>query len=267
MINSADQLEEKLSPLLHRWHKCARPTNDGNAGNTIEDLLGIAENNLSLPDFGDIEIKTQEYETGSLLTLFHLEPKPGASVPKLLKALGWRHQEAGGKHPADEKSFRSTTYAHRHSVRGFCVRLDKKLNRIFFEFSPDKVHLAATDNTKIYSNYGEWLLDVQCRPEPNYRSVFPIYYDLTTVESSFRTKLDHTLLVRYKKKIADGTKYFSFEEATLTRNLQFARVCELFDQGIIVVDFDARTRHNHGTKFRIQKNSLGTLFDSTRSIA
>ena len=58
------------------WIRNQRPGNAGGIGNTLEDLLNIAENNLQLPDFGDWEIKSQRTETASLLTLFHMEPRP-----------------------------------------------------------------------------------------------------------------------------------------------------------------------------------------------
>ena len=66
------------------WIRNQRPGNAGGVGNTLEDLLDVAENNLQLPDFGDWELKSQRAETGSLLTLFHCEPKPRNAriVPK-----------------------------------------------------------------------------------------------------------------------------------------------------------------------------------------
>lgn len=260
MIGGINELEDKLKPLMHIWHECKRPNNDGNAGNTLEDLLGVGENNFSSPDFGDIEIKTQGYETGSLLTLFHFEPQPSASVPKLLKSLGWKHQQAGQKYPIDEMSFRSTTYSHRYSVRGFRVNLE--LNRIVFEFSPEHVDVNAIDITGVYPTYGDWLDDVLTRN----KDVLPVYYDLDVVETKFKKKLDHTLLVMFKKKTVNGKKFFSYEEGIISNNLNFDMVCKLFNDGIIVVDFDARTRHNHGTKFRIKKNCLVNLFDNVRII-
>jgi hypothetical protein len=39
-------------------------------GKTFEDLLGIAENNLALPDLGRLEIKTARKGSNSLITLF-----------------------------------------------------------------------------------------------------------------------------------------------------------------------------------------------------
>jgi len=58
------------------WIRNQRSGNAGGVGNTLEDLLDVAENNLQLPDFGDWELKSQRAETGSLLTLFHCVPKP-----------------------------------------------------------------------------------------------------------------------------------------------------------------------------------------------
>jgi len=99
------ELISRLRRILHRWHVGTRPGNDGNQGNTLEDLLEVPENNLSLPDFGEIEIKTQKAKTDSLITLFHMEPSmepsPAATVPRMLLSLGWRHQEAGTKYPSD----------------------------------------------------------------------------------------------------------------------------------------------------------------------
>lgn len=58
------------------WVANRRPGNVGGVGNTLEDLLDVAENNLQLPDFGAWELKSQRATTSSLLTLFHAEPKP-----------------------------------------------------------------------------------------------------------------------------------------------------------------------------------------------
>ena len=75
--------------------------NDGAIGNTLEDLLGITENNLPLPNAAEWELKTQRKGTTALLTLFHLEPSPrGLHIADYLLAnYGWKHKEAGKKYP------------------------------------------------------------------------------------------------------------------------------------------------------------------------
>ena len=68
------------------WVETRRKNNDGGVGNTLEDLLGIEENNLPLPNAGEWEIKGQRADTASLTTLFHMEPSPRAMrfVPRNL---------------------------------------------------------------------------------------------------------------------------------------------------------------------------------------
>lgn len=52
------------------WIKnCRNTNNDGAIGNTLEDLLGITENNLPLPNAAEWELKTQRRNTTALLTL------------------------------------------------------------------------------------------------------------------------------------------------------------------------------------------------------
>jgi hypothetical protein len=43
-------------------------------GKTLEDLLGIPENNLDQPDFGDYELKSCRIDSQSMLTMFTRAP-------------------------------------------------------------------------------------------------------------------------------------------------------------------------------------------------
>jgi MvaI/BcnI restriction endonuclease family len=102
----------------------ARHGNHGGIGNTLEDLLGIEENNLPIPNAAEWELKTQRLNTSSLLTLFHTEPSPQALrfVPSLLlPQYGWSHQKAGNGYPEIEMSFRQTIHGLGPSDRGFKV--------------------------------------------------------------------------------------------------------------------------------------------------
>ena len=50
----------------------ARKGNAGGIGNTLEDLLGIKENNLPIPNAAEWELKAQRLNSTSLTTLFHI---------------------------------------------------------------------------------------------------------------------------------------------------------------------------------------------------
>src|SRR3989344_6429697 len=124
------------------WVPNARHGNHGGLGNTLEDLLGIKENNLPLPNAAEWELKTQRLHTTSLITLFHVEPSPRAIqfVQKVLAPkYGWRHQEAGKKYPATEMSFRQTINGMSRSDRGFMVVVDRKEKRILISFNAKSV--------------------------------------------------------------------------------------------------------------------------------
>lgn len=91
----------------------------------MEDLLGIAENNLPIPNAAEWELKCQRTHSSSLTTLFHMEPSPRALkfVPSiLLVKYGWRHQGAGMKYPPNEVSFRQTLNSQSRTDRGFMSR-------------------------------------------------------------------------------------------------------------------------------------------------
>jgi len=255
----------RMREIMNQWHPSTRPGNDGDAGNTLEDLLGVEENNFQLPDFGEVELKTKKTEGGSLLTLFHRDPYPRPSVPKLILAMGWRHSEAGGKYPNDEMSFRSTTYGHRYSDRGFSIIVDHA--RIYFVYEPLRVARATEDRTGVYPTYGDWADDIEARTNPSYRECMPVHYDLNMIQRGFVNKLSHTLLAFRRTRQRGGRREYYYHEAYLMRDLQFESIGALVREGSIAIDFDARTRHNHGTKFRIAKSRLGLLFNEFEQIS
>lgn len=259
-----EALIDKLkNDVVGRWHKEGRVGNDGSAGNTLEDLLGVEENNLKLPDWGNFELKTKRKESQSLVTLLHREPQPNASVPQLLLSLGWKHKDAGGKYNKDELSFRSTTKADSFSDRGFAVKLCE--DKITFVFDPNKVNRSVIDRTKAFDTYGDWLNDVENR-SLHYSKVLPVFWVRKYIEDEIRNKLDNTLFCIVKSKVIDGEKFFYFESATLLSEFNPSKLQKLFDNHALYVDFDARTGHNHGTKFRVDIKSIDKLFERSLKI-
>lgn len=56
------------------WVKSMRRGNTG-IGYTLEELLGVPENNISAPDLGDIELKAHRINSTSMITLFTFNRK------------------------------------------------------------------------------------------------------------------------------------------------------------------------------------------------
>jgi hypothetical protein len=52
----------------------------------------------------------------------------------------------------------------------------------------------------------------------------------------------------------------------MLQTFSFANFLNEIEAGNILVDFDARTGHNHGTKFRLRQNCLPKLYQRTTEI-
>ena len=157
IIYNKNELIAKLKEIAAQgFVKNTRKGNDGGVGNTLEDLLGIRENNLPIPNAAEWELKTQRKDTTSLTTLFHVEPSPRALrfVPQIfLLKYGWPHKEAGKKYPNNEMSFRQTIHGTTPSDRGFKVVIDRKARKILISF----------DSAQVSPRHIEWLETVKAR--------------------------------------------------------------------------------------------------------
>lgn len=258
-IYTKDELIKKLKEIsVQGWIPNARHGNHGGIGNTLEDLLGIEENNLPIPNAAEWELKAQKLNTSSLTTLFHVEPSPRAVkfVPSiLLPFYGWKHREAGKKYPETEMSFRQTIHGNKHSDRGFIVQINRKEQKILISF----------DHTKVAEKHQSWLKNVEktiglkeLNPQP--------YWGFDDLEHKAGTKLLNCFYVQAETKKENGQEFYRYSNVTMLRKFKFDGFLNELDNGNILVDFDARTDHNHGTKFRMRQNCLPSLYEETKKI-
>lgn len=88
------ELKKRLKNLRDRgFIKSLRIHNTG-IGHTLEQLLGLPENNIALPDLGRLELKSQRAESSSLITLFTKRPDDALNA-KLLDRLGYPRKSNG----------------------------------------------------------------------------------------------------------------------------------------------------------------------------
>lgn len=52
----------------------------------------------------------------------------------------------------------------------------------------------------------------------------------------------------------------------MLRKFRFEGLLEALEKGIALIDFDARSGHNHGTKFRIRQDNLSMLYDDVITV-
>lgn len=260
---SKKQLTDEIRKIFNAgWHESVRkPGNDGAVGNTLEKLLGIEENNLPIPNAREWELKGQRAGTSSLVTLKHIEPSPtGVKIVSsiLLPLYGWKHKNAGVKYPETEMSFRSTTSATAFTSRGFCIIVERKEKKLRFVFDSSRVD-------KNDSEIAEWLKSVENRaglaslnPEP--------YWGFDDLRYAIGNKIRNCFYVIADSKTENKKEYFYYNQLIILSGFSFERFLSCLENGTVLVDFDARTGHNHGTKFRIRQGCWSELYSDVKRI-
>lgn len=258
-IYSKEELIQQLIKIRNAgWIRNARPGNVGGVGNTLEDLLGIEENNLPIPNAAEWELKCQRSNTTSLTTLFHMEPSPRALrfVPQIfLLKYGWKHDQAGVRYPEAEMSFRQTIHGNSRSDRGFKVVIENKERKVLISF----------DSNSVDSRHSKWLKSVKRRiglgelnPQP--------YWGFDDLFHKAGTKLINCFYVQADSKRENRIEYFSYSKIIMLQKFSIEKFLDGLNHAYVLVDFDARTGHNHGTKFRMRQNHLADLYEEVTEI-
>ncbi|MDD5686750.1 MAG: MvaI/BcnI family restriction endonuclease [Elusimicrobia bacterium] len=259
IIYTKQTLIDKLKEIAALgWIPNARKGNQGGVGNTLEDLLGIKENNLPIPNAAEWELKTQRLNSTALTTLFHTEPSPRAVrfVPQIfLTKYGWAHEESGKKYATGEMSFRQTIHGISRSDRGFMVVIDRKEKKVLISFDAKAVDIRHSDWLKtVKERIGLKELD----PQP--------YWGFDDLEHKAGTKLLNCFYVQAEVKIERKKEYYKYSKVMMLQKFTFEGFLKAIESAKILVDFDARTGHNHGTKFRMKQNSLPLLYKKSTII-
>lgn len=259
VIYTKQSLIAKLKEIAEMgWIKNARHGNHGGIGNTLEDLLGITENNLPIPNAAEWELKTQRLNSSSLCTLFHTEPSPRAIkfVPQvLLPMYGWPHKEDGLKYPKGEMSFRQTIHGLSRSDRGFIVKIDRAEKKVLISFDAKSVDI----------RHKVWLEAVTKRIGTGELDPQP-YWGFDDLEHKAGTKLLNAFYVQAEVKTVRGKEFYKYSKVMMLQKFNFEGFLKAIEEAKILVDFDARTGHNHGTKFRMRQDSLPMLYEKVTTI-
>ena len=227
-------LKKELQKIKKRGFVKSHRAGDTGIGKTLEDLLGIKENNIPLHDISHVaELKAYRRDATSMLTLFTLEPLPegGDRDRLLLDNFGYSK-----RNNQRSKELHSTLSCRRYNNQGLKLSVGK-----------DKIR-------------------VQGR-----KKRLNIYWDIESLKKKFHDKLPALVYVLADRKIIKNKEHFNFNEAYLLTDFDFESFKKMVKKDEIVVDFRMYYRpdgsvRNHGTGFRVKINKLYHAFKNKKKL-
>jgi hypothetical protein len=214
--------------------KTHRAGNTG-IGKTLEDLLGIEENNIPGPNAAMIELKSARKNVSSMLTLFTKSPLPRGANSILLEKFGYQFEQG-----SQRKQLHTTVNAVKYNQL-------KEKPGLKIEIQEDRINLVSFE--------GEVLG----------------YWDRETLQRYFERKMRKLLYVKAEVEGSGVDENFWFNEAWLLSGFDFDNFVSLLKEGIVFVDIrigqypNGRT-HDHGTAFRIFPDKLDACFSHRERI-
>ena len=228
-----NDIVEGIEKLKKRgFIKTNRSGNTG-IGKTLEDELGLEENNLPDPDGFTTELISTRKNSGSMLTLFTKSPEPRGVNSELLKSFGYPGK--GGK------LHLLTT------VNALEFNTLKGKTGFKIEISGDKVNLLTSK-----------------------KSLKP-YWKKETLRQVLEKKYYELVYVSVENQGSGTNEQFHFNEAWLMRGFDFDNFVKLLKNGEIKVDIRIGQHpdgspHDRGTGFRIFPDKLNICFSKRKRI-
>jgi len=123
----------------------------------------------------------------------------------------------------------------------------------------DRKVLVSFDASRVDPCHSDWLDAVKKRvglgeldPQP--------YWGFNDLEHKAGTKLLNTFYIQAEVKKENDTEFFYYSRILILRGFSIDRFIKAIMEGNVLIDFDARTGHNHGTKFRARQNARPMLY-------
>ena len=224
-----NEIISKLAAIKNKGYVKSKRNGPTGIGFTLEKLLGLKENNISLPDFGTIELKATRTNSQSMITLFTFNNK----------AWKMRPLDAVKKYGSFDRNDRIGLY--------YTMSTTPNGVGLFLDVTNDDVRVRHIDGEIVVV----WPLEaISDKFEKKVKSVL-----LVKAQTEMRGKNEYFYYDRAKLLTGGTTKEIiksKFETEKLLVDLR------LHDKGTMA--------RNHGTGFRIYESDLEDFYEFVEEI-
>ncbi len=234
-MKTLNETLQRLQKLKNKGYIRTHRRGQTGIGKTLEDLLEIEENNISIANTTFAEFKSARKGSQSMLTLFTKSPLPPKANTNLRDRFGYVTPLSKGR-----KILHTTVKATEYNILkgevGFKIDVRK-----------DKLSLVSTSGEELG------------------------YWDESTLKESFQNKLQHVLYVLADSRGKGKDEEFWFNEAWLLSGFDFEGFMNAVRGGVICVDtrigqYPDGTAHDHGTGFRVFPDKLSLCFSERQQL-
>jgi hypothetical protein len=152
-------------------------------------------------------------------------------------------------------SFRQTINGLSPTDRGFKVLVNRNQKKVLISF----------DANAVSDRHSDWLESVKERVGLHELDPQP-YWGFDDLFHKAGTKLLNCFYIKAQVKRERGKEYFLYSDILILERFSLDKFLSGIEQGFVLVDFDARTKHNHGTKFRLRQDRLPDLYEIVTNV-
>lgn len=246
---------ERLEKVRSEGWVTTHRASDTGVGKTLEDLLGIVENNVPGPDFELHELKSGRKKGSSMLTLFSRTPEPKGVIGDLVSTFGYPARKKGP--PASA---------------GRSVRLGDGPARTDLMVESRDYELHVTLDSLRTNSVGLRLQVADQKVSIENSKGVTAFYDPDYLRESFERKYGHALVYVLADNRGKGaSEEFWYQSASLLSGFSFDGFLRSVEHGVVKLDirvghFPDGRPHDHGTGFRVFPRDLPRCFQSITPI-
>lgn len=246
--NSIEELVKNFKKISRKGWFLKKARDNGEAGNKFEFLLGKSTDNLQVPDFYGIEIKTKKINSSdNYITLFNAVPygRDFFEIDRLKNEYGY-----------PDSDLRDCNVLNGDI---FCKNKNRIGAKFYFQSQIDNKNQKI--NLLIFNRFGK-LID-------NYT-----FWPFETIKEKLYFKVQYLALINVRTKRVNGKQYYKYEDIEIFKIKNFESFIKAIQNDFIRIQlkigvFKSGKRfgqtHDRGTGFQINQKHINYIYDKIYS--